>query len=230
MRILTVAALVAGVVAGWAGAPVAGAQTACADLRGTVGPDGICRVHDANSVYTLDFSFPNDYPDQAPLTAYLTQARDGFVNVAEMPGSNNLPYQLDAKGTGYHSGPPTGGTQSVVFTVWQNVGGVHPQTFYQAFNWDVAKGAPITFDKLFKPGTEPLDVIYPEVNRYMQKEQGIVDSIPPSEGLDPARYQNFALTDDSVIFFFSQGELFAESVGPVEAKIPRSSVAPLLAL
>jgi hypothetical protein len=64
----------------------------------------------------------------------------------------------------------------------------------------------------------------------MQKEQGIIDSIPPSEGLDPARYQNFALTDDSVIFFFSQGELFAESVGPVEAKIPRSSVAPLLAL
>jgi hypothetical protein len=231
MRILTVAALVAaGVLAGSIGVPAASAQSACVDLGGTVGQDQICRVHATNSTYTLDMSFPNDYPDQAPLTAYLTQARDGFVNVAEMPGSYNLPYQLDAKGTGYRSGSPTGETRSVVFTMWQNVGGVHPQTYYQAFNWDLAKQAPITFDTLFKPGTEPLDVIYPEVNRYLQKEQGMIDSIPPTEGLDPTKYQNFALTDDSIIFFFSQGEMFAESAGPVEVKVPRASVAPLLAL
>jgi hypothetical protein len=231
MRILTVAALVAaGVLAGSIGVPAASAQSACVDLGGTVGQDQICRVHATNSTYTLDMSFPNDYPDQAPLTAYLTQARDGFVNVAEMPGSYNLPYQLDAKGTGYRSGSPTGETRSVVFTMWQNVGGVHPQTYYQAFNWDLAKQAPITFDTLFKPGTEPLDVISPEVNRYLQKEQGMIDSIPPTEGLDPTKYQNFALTDDSIIFFFSQGEMFAESAGPVEVKVPRASVAPLLAL
>ena len=231
MRIVTIATLVAaGVLAGSIGVPAASAQSACADLGGVVGNDQICRVHAANSTYTLDMSFPDDYPDQAPLTAYLTQARDGFVNVAEMPGSYNLPYQLDAKGVGYRAGPATGGTRSVVFTVWQNVGGVHPQTFYQAFNWDVAKGVPITFDSLFKPGTKPLDVIYPEVNRYLQKEQGMIDSIPPTDGLDPAKYQNFALTDDSVIFYFSQGEMFAESAGPVEATVPRASVAPLLAL
>jgi Protein of unknown function (DUF3298) len=230
MRILTVAALVAaGVLAGSIGVPAASAQSACVDLGGTVGHDQICRVHAANSTYTLDMSFPNDYPDQAALTAYLTQARDGFVNVAEMPGSYNLPYQLDAKGTGYRSGSPTGETRSVVFTMWQNVGGVHPQTYYQAFNWDLAKQAPITFDTLFKPGAEPLDVIYPEVNRYLQKEQGMIDSIPPTDGLDPTKYQNFALTDDSIIFFFSQGEMFAESAGPVEVKVPRASVASLLA-
>ena len=222
MRILTVAALVAaGVLAGLNGVPTASAESACVDLGGTVGQDQICRVHTENPTYTLDFSFPNDYPDQAPVTAYLTQARDGFVNVAEMPGSWNLPYQLDAKGAGYRAGPPTGGTRSVVFTVWQNVGGVHPQTYYQAFNWDVAKSAPITFDTLFKPGTKPLDVIYPEVNRYLQKEQGMIDPIPPTEGLDPAKYQNFALTNDTIDFYFSQGEMFGETAGPVEAKVPR---------
>jgi hypothetical protein len=228
MRILNVAmVLAAGLLSA---APVAAAESACADLRGTVDPGGVCRVHAANSVYTLDMSFPDDYPDQAPLTAYLTQARDGFVNVAEMPGSYNLPYQLDAKGVGYRSGPPTGGTRCVVFTMWQNVGGVHPQTFYQAFNWNVAKGAPLTFDGLFKPGTKPLDVIYPEVNRYLQKQQGMIDSISPTDGLDPTKYQNFALTDDSIMFFFSQGEMFPESAGPVEATVPRASVAPMLAL
>jgi hypothetical protein len=174
-------------------------------------------------------SFPGDYPDQAALTAYLTQSRDGFVNVAQMPGSWNLPYQLDAKGTGYHSGSPTSGTQSVVFEVYQNVGGVHPQTFYQGFNWDLAKRAPITFDTLFKPGTKPLDVIYPEVNKYLQKQQGMIDAIPTRDGLDPANYQNFALTDDSVIFFFGQGEMFAEAAGATQAPVPRAVLAPLLA-
>jgi hypothetical protein len=129
MRILRVAAtLVAGVLACLTGTSAADAQSACADLAGTVGDDGICTVHTANATYTLDMTFPNDYPDQQALTSYLTQARDGFVNVSEMPGSYNLPYELDAKGTGYQSGSPSTGTQSVVLTMWQNVGGAHPQT------------------------------------------------------------------------------------------------------
>lgn len=230
MRTLRWIALFAAIaVAGAFASPGAAAQSGCADLQGTVGPDQICRVQVQNPTYTLDLSFPNDYPDQAPLVAYLTQARDGFVNVAKNPDANNLPYELDAEGTGYRSGPPTTGTRSVVFTVWQNVGGVRPQTFYQAFNWNLAKNAPITFDTLFKPGTKPMDVIYPEVHRYLQR-QGTIDPIPPGDGMDPAKYQNFALADDSLIFFFSQGELFPESAGPVQATVPRAAVAPMLAL
>ena len=108
MRILRVAAiLVAGVLACSTGISTAAGQSACADLGGAVGPDGICTVHTANSTYTLNFSFPNDYPDQAALTGYLTQARDGFINVADNPDAYNLPYELDAKGAGYSSGSPT---------------------------------------------------------------------------------------------------------------------------
>jgi len=230
MRILRVAAiLVAGVLACSTGISTAAGQSACADLGGSVGPDGICTVHAANPTYTLNFSFPNDYPDQAALTGYLTQARDGFINVADNPDAYNLPYELDAKGAGYSSGSPTGGTQSVVFTMWQNVGGAHPQTYYQSFNWDVDKRAPIKFDTLFKPGTKPLDVIYPAVEQDLQKQQGVIDGISPSVGLDPSKYQNFALTDDAVLFFFSQGELFAEAAGPVQASVPRSTLAAQLA-
>ena len=231
MRILRVAAILvaAGILIGSIPTPTAVAQSSCSDLNGTIGPDGVCSVHTSNPTYTLDITFPNDYPDQQALTAYLTQARDGFINVSQMPGSYNLPYELDAKGAGYRSGSPTGGTQSVVFTMWQNVGGVHPQTWYKSFNWDLGKKAPITFDTLFKPGTKPLDVIYPVVEQYIQKQQGLIDGIPPSVGLDPSKYQNFALTDDAVIFFFGQGELLAESAGPVEASVPRVTLAPLLA-
>ncbi|MDT7731056.1 MAG: hypothetical protein QOK45_1309 [Mycobacterium sp.] len=231
MRILRVSAITvaAGVLACVTGASTAAAQSTCVDLGGTVGQDQICTVHTSNPTYTLDMTFPNDYPDQQALMDYLTQARDGFVNVSEMPGSYNLPYELDAKGTGYRTDTAAGGTRSVVFTMWQNVGGVHPQTWYKSFNWDIGKKAPITFETLFKPGTKPLDVIYPVVEQYIQKQQGLIDGIPPSVGLDPSKYQNFAVTDDAVTFYFGQGELFAEAAGPVEAPVPRATLAPLLA-
>jgi hypothetical protein len=125
---------------------------------------------------------------------------------------------------------PGTGTRSVVFTTYQNVGGAHPQTYYQAFNWNLATNAPITFGTLFKPGTKPLDVIYPAVNRYLTEQQGLIDAIPSTAGLDPANYQNFALTNDTLLFFFSQGQMFAESAGSVQASVPRALVAPMLAL
>lgn len=108
MRILKVAAAVmaACAVTGTIGTPTAMAQSACAELGGTVGPDQTCAVHAENDTYLLDFTFPAQYPDQQAVADYLTQARVGFVNVSEMPGSRGLPYVLDAKGTGYRSGLP----------------------------------------------------------------------------------------------------------------------------
>ncbi|AFM16601.1 Protein of unknown function (DUF3298) [Mycolicibacterium chubuense NBB4] len=229
MRILAATLLAAGVLAGVAATPAAAAQPACTDLGGTVDAQQICHVHVDNPTYRLDYTFPADYPDQQALIGYLTQTRDGFVNVAEMPGQWNLPYVLDGKGTGYRTGPDDGGTRSVVFEVYENVGGARPQTWYKAFNWDVVKKAPITFDTLFKPGTRPLDVIFPIVQSEVSRQLGVDSPISPADGLDPAKYQEFALTDDSVIFFFGQGEVMAGAGGALQATVPRSAIADLLA-
>ncbi|GJF10663.1 hypothetical protein NGTWS0302_07250 [Mycolicibacterium cyprinidarum] len=229
MRILTAAVLAAGVVAGGVATPMAAAQSACTDLGGTVDAEKICHVHTENPTYRLDYAFPADYPDQQALTAYLTQTRDGFVNVSDMPGSWNLPYVLDGRGTGYRSGPEDAGTRSVVFEVYENVGGAHPQTWYKAFNWDVATGAPISFDTLFKPDTTPLDVIFPIVQADLSRQLGADALISPADGLNPAKYQQFAITDDSVIFFFGQGEIMAGAGGAMQATVPRSAIASLLA-
>ena len=229
MRISHVTALLAaGALLGWLGMPVAAAQSACVDLGGTVDGDQTCQVHTANATYTLDYTFPVDYPDQQAVAGYLIQTRDGFVNVSGMPGSRDQPYVLDANGTAYSSGAPPH-TQSLVFEVYQNVGGAHPQTWYKTFNYNVATRAPITFDTLFKPGSKPLDVIFPIVQRELQKQSGVEQAITPAVGLDPAHYQNFAITDDSVIFFFGQGELLPEAAGASQANVPRSAVAALLA-
>jgi Protein of unknown function (DUF3298) len=224
------ALMAASAVAGWPAAAVATAQGACADLGGSLNGEQNCIVHAATPQYTLDFSFPAGYPDEQAVSAYLTKTRDGFTNVSQMPESRGLPYVLDAKGTAYHSGLAPDGTQSLVFEVYQNVGGAHPQTWFQAFNYDLATHAPMTFDTLFRPGTRPLDVVYPIVQRDLQQQTGADAAIPVGDGLDATKYQNFAVTDDSVIFFFSQGDLLPEAAGATQATVPRAALAPLLAV
>ena len=64
------------------------AQSACADLAG-IGrtTSRICTVHTAERhLHAGHDAFPTDYPDQQALDAYLTQTRDGFVNVARDAG------------------------------------------------------------------------------------------------------------------------------------------------
>lgn len=232
MRIRIVAALVAATaaLAPWPGSATASAEAACAGLGGTVGAGGICNVHTENQTYTLDFTFPDDYPDQQAVLSYLTQTRDGFVNVSEMPGSWNLPYALDAKGTAYSSGVAPEGTRSLVFEVYQNVGGAHPQTWFDAFNYDLGTNTTLTYDNLFKPGANPLGVIYPIVVSELQRQTGVDGVVLPEAETDPSRYHKFAITDDAVIFFFGQGEVMAGAAGAAQVSVPRATLAPMLAI
>ena len=199
----------------------AGAQSACTNLGGTVDQNQICQGHIVTSNYTLDLSFPVSYPDQQPLTDYLTHTRDTWVDDAKArPPSGRPPYLLTITGTAYRSATPTSSTQSVVLDMNQDLG-AHPVTSFKGFNYDLGKGVPITFDRLFKPGTKPLDVLNPIV----QRELGPLPFGDP--GVDD--YQNFAITDDAVIFFFGQGQVLAEVDGPQQVSVPRAELASLMA-
>jgi hypothetical protein len=227
LRALGRAAVAACALICLSGTATASAQSACDDLGGTVGPDQLCRVHGDAPTYKYDFTFPVDYPDQQPVTDYLTHERDEFVGyVTTLQRPADFPHELDAVGHPYQSGSPPSGTASLVLKIFSETGGAHPITYYKAFNYDRGKGAPITFDTLFKPGTAPLDVIYPAVLAELNKRFG------PEEmygGRDVKTYQNFAITDDAVIFMFSQGQVLAQVDGPIEIAVPRTKLASLLA-
>lgn len=234
-------AVAAVVTIGCHGVAVAGAATPCEALGGTVDGSQSCQVHAATPAYALDISFPADYPDPQPVADYLTQQRDGFVSVAEMPGSRGLPYEMDVTGTSYASGAvlqagaaPTEeaepqGTRSIALELFQDVGGAHPMTWYKTFNYDLAQKAPITYDTLFKPGSKPLEVIFPIVASELARQTGLATAISAGDGMDPSHYQDFAITDTDVIFFFGQGELLAEDAGANSVTVPRQAIAALLA-
>lgn len=225
LRRATLTAVVACALACWPATPIAQAQSPCADLGGTIKTaDHICHVDTETPKYTLSFVFPADYPDQQAIVGYLKQRRDQFTSfIADQPTRPGFPYALDVTATAYRSGSPQSGTESVALQIYSEVGGAHPVTDYQAFNYDLAKRAPITFDTAFKPGA--LNVIAPAVSAEISTRFGSDAVTNIYGGDDPKTYQDFAITDDSVIFLFGQGQILAEVYGPFEISVPRGQLA-----
>jgi hypothetical protein len=233
LRLLGSAVVAAGVLVGWSGTGPASAQSACADLGGTVGSDQICHVHTVTASYLIDVSFPVGYPDQQALSDYLKQQRDTEAGYAAQypPAPNRIPwadapgkYDLAATGTAYRSGTSTSGTQSLVFAIQDDTGAANegrPASSYRSFNYDLRKGSPITFDTLFKPGTEPQDV------QRASQNAAAAAVLPPADSFGVQGYQNFAITDDAVIFFF--GHDAQNEDGPQQVSVPRTALASLLA-
>lgn len=202
------------------------AQSSCADLGGTAGPDRACHVRTSTAAYDVDISFPLDYPDLQAVTGFVKRGRDEFTGwVARFgPGAaRGRPYQYAVTGETYRSGTPSSGTESLVLTVDNDTGLAnegHPNTTFQAFDYDLAKRTPITFGTLFKPGTTPLGVLNPIVRRALDA---------PSAELTENTYQNFAITDDAVIFFFGQNQIVPDNNGPHQVSVPRADLASMLA-
>jgi hypothetical protein len=229
-KMMSAALIAAGALLGWSGGPVAAADSACGNLGGALQDDQTCNVHAVTSAYTVSMTFPADYPDPA-LTDFLGQNRDGFVNVAQTSsqssGPRDVPYQMDVTSEQYHSGQAPGGTRSVVLKVFEDLGGPRPSTFYKGFNYDLAGQKAITFDTLFAPNAKPLDSIFPIVQREVGKQTGLAAAISPGSGLDASHYQNFAITDDELIFYFAPGELLPSLAGASQVHVPRNAIPPL---
>jgi hypothetical protein len=147
--------------------------------------------------------------------------------VAQTSGPRDQPYQMEATTEQHSAGQPPHNTRSVVLKFFQDVGGSHTSTWYKAFNYNLATKQPITFDSLFAPGTSPLDAIFPLVQRDLERQNALGAAILPSSGRDPSHYQNFAITDDQLIFYFAPGEMLPAFAGPSQAQVPRNAIPPL---
>ena len=172
-------------------------------------------------------SFPVDYPDQRAVVDVLTNQRDQFIALVDEPPVRDVPKALDIKSQTFRSGTPTSGTQSLVFEEYSNFGGAHPVTNYDALNFDLGKKAPITFDTLFKPGADPVAVLDPIVAAELKKQ---LPGAPVADNpVGAEMYKNFALTDDAVLFFISQGQWTISAAGSQTVSIPRTQLASILA-
>jgi hypothetical protein len=234
MRFFSVAVLVtAAVIFGSSGVAVAAPKDYCADLKGSK-TGQTCAIQLADPGYRMNISYPLDYPDPKSVADYIAQTRDGFLNVAKSSAARDAPYELDITPSNYASAIPPRGTQTVVFKTYQNVGGAQPQATYKAFSWDQGYRKPIVYDTegddkkvpLWRVD-DPLTTVGPIVQAELQKQTG--QPVAPPALYSPTNYQNFAVTNDGVIFFFSQGQLLPDAAGATQVLVPRSAIDPMLA-
>jgi hypothetical protein len=171
-------------------------------------------------------SFPLDYPDMRAVTDFLRRNRDAFLDWVTKFGPSDRrgrPYQYAVHAKTFRSGTPDSGTQSLVLKIDNDTGFAHeghPDTTFRAFNFDLGKRAPITFATLFKPGTQPLNILNPIVQRELDA---------PTADLDETTYQNFAITNEAVTFFFGQDQVVHDNAGPHQVTVARGELASLLA-
>ena len=222
------AAAAAAVLVGSPAVASAAPKNYCADLKG-VSTGKVCQIRVTDPGYVINISVANNWPDMKSVADFVSKTRDSFLGAAKSSEPRTAPYSLDITPTNYESLVPPRGQISLVLKVYQNTGGAHPQTSFKSFVWDQAYRKPITFQTLWQPETDPLAVVFPVVRADLQKQAGVPIQIPPAVGLDPANYQNFAITNDGVVFFFSQGTLLAESAGATQVLVARSVIDPMLA-
>ncbi len=229
MRILSAAASgLIGALVGLTGVAPAGALSACAELGGNVQSGNVCHARVATRTYVIDMHFGTDYPDNQAVIDYLTPYRDRVINAAQAPGAKNLPYQMLVGSQTFRSGSPSRGTQSLVLTNFQYVEGAPLGTTYKSFTFDFDLNRPVTFENLFAPDTNPIDSIYREVATSLARQQKHRHfQLSPGVGRDPALYKNFAITDETVIFLFDEGELLPQEVGFFFVPVSRASLPPL---
>lgn len=200
----------------------------CAELKGA-NTGTVCQIRVTDPGYVININVPSNWPDMKSITDFISKTRDSFLSAAKSSEPRTAPYSLEIAPTNYQSLVPPRGQISTVLKVYQNVGAAHPQTSFKSFVWDQTYRKPVTFETLWQPESDPLPVIFPVVVADLQKQTGQPVPIPPAAGLDPANYQNFAITNDGVIFFFSQGTLLPESAGATQVLVPRAVIDPLLA-
>ncbi len=226
----------------------------CTELKG-VNTGQTCKIQMSDAGYNLDISFPVNYPDEKSVADFITKERDDFLNVAKSSAPRDQPYQLTISSASYGSAIPPRGTEAVVLKVLENIGAAHPQTTFKSFNWDQAYRKAIVWtaapdDKNNTPlwrVDDPLNTVAPIVQSELQKQTAPPVNqtqtappvnqmqtappvtIAPAVAYDPANYQNFAVTNDGVIFFFDQGHMLPDAAGATQVLIPRSAIDPMLA-
>lgn len=228
MRKVASAAAVAAILLASPATASAAPKDYCADLKGT-NTGKVCQILVTDPGYVINISVPSNWPDMKSLAEFVSKTRDSFLSAAKSSEPRTAPYSLQIASTNYQSLVPPRGQISAVLKVYQNTGGAHPRTSFKSFVWDQTYRKPVTFETLWQQESNPLPVVFPVVQADLQKQAGQPVTIASEAGLDPANYQNFAITNEGVIFFFSQGTLLPESAGATQVLVPRSVIDPMLA-
>jgi hypothetical protein len=110
-------------------------------------------------------------------------------------------------------------------------GGAHGNLTFQTFTFDLAQQREIILADLFVEGVNPLATVAPLAQQNVLDQLGEgADPQWVQQGTseDPLNYQSFALTPDSLLFFFPPYQVTAYAYGSITVAIPLLTISPFL--
>jgi hypothetical protein len=120
----------------------------------------------------------------------------------------------------------------VVLIISDYRGGANPNGYWKTFLFSETDGSALRLADLFQPGSNPYAVLAQVVPARIQQQYGdMVDAgwVYDGTGEDPLNYQHYALTPDSLLFFFDEYQVGPGALGPVEVMVPLAELGSIIA-
>jgi hypothetical protein len=185
----------------------------------------------------IDYSYEVHYPTRissepfilTALTDYVQTVTDEFMAgvdaTADAPGALFLETDFEI----FHYNEDI---TSILFYTSTYLGGASPFLFVGAMTFDNETDQQLELSDLFIEGADYITPIKSAVQADLIDQLGedLIDFIEAGTGDDPANYQTFVITDDALIFFFSEGDVGPNAAGPRSARVPLSDLSAIWAL
>lgn len=228
-RILTLSVVAASLFA-FSLFPAAAQEDECYAKNGTWDADtSQCKL---TVGVTVDVDYPLEYaafPEAAAvIDSFIANQQQAFI--ASYTPDYSLPSYANNwwMGISHEDYQFSDSIRSIVFTNSFYTGGAHPNSGYSTFTFDVANGTQLQLEDLFVDGTIPWDsisaLVQDDLNTRLT-DMTDAATIELGTGMNPDNYKSWALTPDSLIFFFDPYQVAAYAAGPQQSEIPLSTFA-----
>ena len=189
--------------------------------------------NDTYSPFAIQYPQSLHSPFNDAISTYISHAKQGYLAAME----KNRELASDFKGElnisfetlSHHSG-----NYSFVIVTDSSISGANGSTEIRSFHLNPETGKVIAIEDVFGFDLKRLETLSTMVRDRLYTDIALKDYLFPEElhiNTDPTwdNYTNFALTDESIIFYFDEYELAAGAVGPPIVAIALSDINDLLA-
>ncbi|MUM18329.1 DUF3298 domain-containing protein [Mycobacterium sp. CBMA271] len=167
-----------------------------------------------------DSSFPEL---QKAADAVVADIRAKFREEVQSAGAppTGKPWALNVTFDAYQ-GRSVHPSDGVRFSISESLGGYHPRFVFRTLSFDRITKAPITIQALLADPAVALPKISALVRADLRAQLGGVGTEFVDNGTDPeaGNFKNFALDNESLVFWFEPYTVAAYAEGPMESRIP----------
>jgi hypothetical protein len=186
----------------------------------------------------IKIAYPIEYADvpfiDATVSEYYSAVYTQLLDFYSGGGFSSIAFAPWALDISYETYQASENVVSLKFMVYEFTGGAHGNTTFTTLTFNLAEERVLTLDDVFVVGSDPWTVIAPMAEEQIKAALSEFDMdaddtwISEGAGTNPANYDSFVLTEDSILFIFDPYVVAPYAAGPQQVEIPFSAVEEML--